>query len=137
MDGVDSNTHLVNGIISLLDVFVFGVPVSLLHVIYPMSFAGVYAGFSGIYYAANGTHPDIGERYIYSLLDYGSQPVTASVIVILVILVFVPLVHLVYYALYLARFWLVYAAYGQSRVSCWGEVLEEQDKEKTIEMESA
>ena len=136
VDGIDANTHLVNGIVSVLDVLVLGVPISLLHVIYPMSFAGVYAGFTGIYWAANGTNPSTGGRYIYPLIDYSSSPIFASIIVILVVILFVPVIHLVYYALYLARFWLVYAIFGRSKVSCWGEVLEEAgDKEKAVEME--
>ena len=135
MSGVNANTHLVNGIVSLVDVFVFGVPISLFHMIYPVSFGVVYGGFTGIYYGANGTNPFIGERYIYPVLNYADQPTGASITLILVAFLFVPIVHLVYYALYLARFWLVYVIYGRSGVPCWGEVSEEQENKKPLEAE--
>ncbi len=132
IDGVSANTHLVNGLVSIVDVFFFGVPVGLLHVIYPFFFCSAYASFSGIYWAANGTNPG-NERYIYPVLDYETQPTSAAILVILACVVLVPLVHLVFYALHLARFWLVYTVYGRNKVSCWGKRTSEAEKN---EMES-
>ncbi len=119
LDGVNVNTHLVNGLVSIIDVFFFGVPVNLLHIIYPVSFGAAYASFSGIYWAANGTNPGNNERYIYSLLDYSKNPSFAAIIAILVVVLFIPLMHMVFYAIYLGRFWLVYAIFDSKKVSCW------------------
>ena len=136
VEGVNANTHLLNGIVSILDVFFFGVPVNLLHIIYPACYGAVYASFSGIYWAANGTNPVDEGRYIYSLLDY-SNPSTAVVIAILVVILYIPLIHLLYYVVYLARFWLVYAVYGRTKVPCWGgmQVLEEHELDEHAEKE--
>ncbi len=135
VDGVSANTHAVNGIILILDVFFFGVPVALLHVIYPMIFGAVYASFSGIYWAANGTNPANEERYIYPVLDYAARPTTGTLIVVMVVLLFLPFVHLALYALHLVRFWLVYAIYGHSIISCYGNEKEEEAQEDTQQHE--
>ncbi len=135
VDGVNANTHLLNAIVSILDVFFFGMPVNLLHIIYPACYGVVYASFSGIYWAANGTNPENEERYIYSLLDYNTS--TAAVIAILVVILYIPLIHLLYYVVYLARFWLVYAVYGHNKMQCWGmQVLEEHDIDEHTEKEN-
>ena len=136
MNGININSHLINGIITLLDVFIFGVPITLLHIIYPMTFGAVYVGFSGIYFAANGTNPIDEMRYIYPAMDYGNNPVTASVAVVLAVFLLVPAIHLLCYALNIARFWLVYAIYGRSKVSCWGKVLESGNERKPLELEN-
>lgn len=120
IDGVNANTHLINGIVSVVDVFFFGVPVSFLHFIYPMFFGAAFASFSGIYWSANGTNPVTGGRYIYSLLDYSNNTTTASIVVVLVVIIAIPLVHIVFYAIHLARFWLVYAIFDSKKISCWG-----------------
>ncbi len=129
---VSIHHHLVNGVLIVVDLLFFGVPVSLLHVIYPVSFAATYSSFNVIYWGANGTNPFNGERYVYSVLDYSLNPTLAVILVVAVTLLFMPFVHLIFYSLYLARFWLVYAIYGRSHVSCWGEKATEN---RTLEME--
>ncbi len=127
IDGVSANTHLVNGLVTILDVFMFGVPVGLLHVIYPLFFCTAYASFTGIYWAANGTNPGDEERYIYPVLDYETQPTFSAIVVILATVVLIPVVHLALFTLHLSRFWLVYALYG-SNVSCWEKQAEEAEE---------
>jgi len=97
VDGVNANTHLTNGIVSVLDVLFFGLPISFLHFIYPIMFGATYAAFSGIYWAANGTNPADEQRYIYPILDYEDRAISASVTVVLVVLIAFPVIHLIYY----------------------------------------
>ena len=130
VDGINANTHAVNGIVLILDVLFFGIPVALVQMIYPMLFGIAYGTFTGIFWTANGTNPVNEERYIYPVLDYGLQPTTATIVVVLVALLFIPLVHIVLFAIYLARFWLVYVIYSHNRISCYGEKQEERQMEE-------
>ena len=134
VDGINANTHLTNGIISVVDILLTGTPVSLLHFIYPLSFSSAYAAFTGFYFAGNGTDVS-GNPFIYSVIDFGRNPGFSAAIVILVAFLFVPLIHLVFYAMYIARFWLVYAVYGRNVVSCWGEQGSEEKSDPEVEME--
>lgn len=134
VDGISANTHLTNGIISVVDILLTGTPVSLLHIIYPLSFGGAYAAFTGFYFAGNGTNVN-GDPFIYSVINYDTNPGLSSAIVILVVILFLPLIHLLMYALYIARFWLVYALYGRKIVSCWGEQALEETSVPEVEME--
>lgn len=102
VDGVNANSHLVNGLLSLVDVLVTGTPVRFLHLIYLPMFGAVYASFTGIYYAANGTDTN-GNPYIYEILDYGNTPGTAAGAVIGVVLVLSVIIHLIFYALFWIR----------------------------------
>jgi len=105
LDGTNLNTHLVNGIVALFDVWFSGIIIRLYHIVYILAFGGTYAIFSGIYYAADGTNTK-GKPYIYSALDYEDERGQAIALVILVVLVFLPLIHLVIYAMYGIRYWL-------------------------------
>ena len=102
VDGINANTHLVNGIFAVVDLWLSGVPVRLLHFIYISLFGAAYVIFSGIYHAA-GTDP------IYDVLDYRLHPTSASLIAVLVALLFLPFVHVLLYLMYVARFWIVYS----------------------------
>ena len=101
------NAHLVNGIIALIDVVFSGVPVRILHFIYPAMFATAYAVFTGIYFAAGGTHPN-GNPYIYPVIDYGNRPGLAVGLVVAVVLVMIPIINLMIFGLYSVRFWLTH-----------------------------
>ena len=100
-------THLINGIMAVVDIFVTGIPVHLFHVVYILGFSSTYISFAGIYFAAYGTNVQ-GEPYIYGVIDYGSQPVTAAIYTIVVGLIYYPLMHLLIYCLYLGREGLLY-----------------------------
>lgn len=101
-DGVNLHTHLFNGIMSVVDIWVTAVPIRLLSMVYAVTFGASYIAFSGIYYAANGTNTN-DNPYIYSFLDYGSDPTTAIGIIVATLFVLLPLTHLICYSMYLMR----------------------------------
>ena len=105
--GISINNHTINGIGSLIDVFISGTPVRILHVIYLMIFAGTYCIFSGVYFACNGTNLK-GNPTIYNILDYKESPGAATGWVLGLIFVFVPLLHLTMFGLFSVRFWITY-----------------------------
>lgn len=102
IDGLNINSHLTNGIMALLDVWISSTPVRILHMIYLQAFGAAYITFSGIYFAANGTN-DQGQPFIYSALDYGNSPGLAAGIVVAVVLVMLPIIHLIFYLQYVFR----------------------------------
>ena len=102
LDGLNINSHLTNGVVSLLDVWISGIPVRIYHMIYLQGFGAAFVTFSAVYFAANGTN-DQGEPFIYSALDYGSSPGTSAAIVVIVVLVGLPILHLLFYILYVFR----------------------------------
>ena len=112
VDGVNVNTHLVNGIVALIDIFFSGIPVRILHFIYGVAFGATYIIFTGIYYAADGTNVR-GDPYIYDVIDYGNNPGSATGWVLAVVFIFLPLVHLVVFGLYTVRFWLTYCLWAR------------------------
>lgn len=105
LDGTNFNTHLVNGIVALFDLWFSGIIIRLFHVVYLVSFGAIYVIFSGIYYAGDGTNAQ-GDPYIYSSLDYGDKLGQAIILVVLAVLLFLPLVYSVMYAMYGIRYWL-------------------------------
>lgn len=107
----DGHVHLGNGILSVVDALVSGVPVRLLHFYMIQIYAASYASFTGIYYVAGGTGFN-GTSYIYPPLDYERNPGFAAGLCIGVIIL-VPLLHLAFYGLYMSRYWLVYLLYGR------------------------
>ena len=120
VDPVDIHTHLVNAVIALIDVVFSGVPVRILHFVYPVLFAITYSVFSGIYFAAGGTNSG-GRPYIYSSIDYGNRPGSAAGLVLAVVLVVIPVVNLLLFGLYSARFWLTHCLWARRESSASGE----------------
>ena len=106
LNGVNFNTHLVNGVVALFDICFSGIIIRLLHIVYLLFFGAVYAIFSVIYYASDGTNA-LDKPYIYPALDYGNRLGQALLYVFLTLLIFIPLIHLVIYGVYGARQWLV------------------------------
>ena len=106
VDGINANTHLVNGLVALVEIWVTGIPVNFLHLIYSVIFGVVYCVFTGIYFAAT------SEAVYPGVIDYGRNLGLAVGIQVGVVLGFLPLVHiLVFYLQYLARFWILYAIF--------------------------
>ena len=112
VDGINANTHLVNGIIALGDVFFSGVPVRLFHFIYPLLFSSVYIVFTGIYFAADGTNV-MGDPYIYPVIDYENSPGSAAGWALGGCLLIVPLLYLLLFCLYSVRFFLTYQIWAR------------------------
>lgn len=99
-------THAINGITGFLDICLTGIPVRILHVVYPFIYCCAYSVFTGIYYAAGGTNH--GNSYIYTVLNYEDSPGIAAAYVVGVTLVFCPLFHLLVWGMYLAREGMLY-----------------------------
>ena len=107
VDGINANTHLVNGIIALVDVSFSGVPVRVLHFIYPLMFSSAYVVFTGIYFAVDGTNV-MGDPYIYPVIDYEKSPGSAAGWVLAGCLIIIPLVNLLLFFLYSVRLFITY-----------------------------
>ena len=102
-DAVSIHAHGVTAALVMIDVILCLIPFSALHFFYPCIFSSVYIIFSAIYFAADGTD-ELGRRFIYSVLDYGDSPGTASLVAI--VLALVPaLVYFIPFLLALARDW--------------------------------
>ena len=100
IDGVNANTHLLNGILSIVDVWVTGLPVNLVHFIYLTIFSTIYSMFAGVYYIAS-------ENIIYAPLNYKDNAGGAVGLCLLVSFLVLPLLHSAVYVIYLCRQWLV------------------------------
>ena len=102
VSAVSINVHLVNGLVAILDVWVSGIPINLLHIVYLMLYGISYVLFTGIYYVAS-------ESVIYeAILDYGEGVGVAVAVVLCSIGLLLPLVHVVcFYLPYLGRCWVV------------------------------
>lgn len=101
IDGVDANTHLTNGLLSLVDLWISGLPVNFLHFVYIVTFSVVYSIFSGAYFLSTGEN-------IYDVLDYRSAPGAAVGLYLSLTFLLLPLLHSVVYFMYLGREWVVY-----------------------------
>ena len=134
VSGVSANTHLVNGIFALVDFAISGVPVRILHVIYPIMLTGTYGVFTGIYYAANGTNIH-GEHYIYGVIDYDERPGTAAGWVLGTVLVLLPLLHMALFGMYSARLWINYylcGSVGAAADDCERAINEEEERDSGL-----
>ena len=120
VDPADVHTHGVNAAIALIDIIFSGVPVRILHFIYPVLFGITYSVFSGIYFAAGGTNAR-GDPFIYSVLDYGNSPGSAAGWVLAISLVVLPIVNLLLFGLYSVRFWLTHCLWARRETSGSGE----------------
>ncbi len=102
--GVDDNsivTHLLNGLIAYIDLWVTGIPVRLYHVYIVVTFGSAYTVFTGIHHAAL-VIPNITEP-IYPLLDYTEHPGSTVTYVLIIPLIVTPIIHLIFYASHLGR----------------------------------
>lgn len=127
---INIHFHLLNGIVAVLELWITGLPVHLLHFIYPTLFAAVYSAFTGAYYAVNGTGSD-GERYIYPVLDYSSQPGVAAGI-ILGAVVGLSVIHVLFFLQYLLRHWLT--SLLQHKVELYQRYFKDLDESGPIDM---
>lgn len=55
---VNVHLHVLNGAVALLEVWITGLPIHLLHFIYILLFGSTYAVFTGVHYSVNGTGYD-------------------------------------------------------------------------------
>lgn len=108
-------THAISTAYVILDAFIIGIPVRILHVYQAAIFGALYIAFSAIYWAAGGTNRS-GGPYIYSLLDYGKTPALSAGIGVGTILIVVPLLHLIVFGIYKLRVFL-YGKCAREKVS--------------------
>ena len=119
MDGINANTHLVNGLVALVDFWVSGVPINFLHFIYLMLYATVYIVFTGIYFAAS------GESVYSTVLNYQDGVGIALAAIFGTIFVFLPLVHTFFYFMYLGKVWIMHCIYQRVNSSAADQEVKE------------
>ena len=94
VDGANANTHLLNGLIALIDVWVCNIPIHTYHVIYVSMFGAVYAVFTGLYFVGT----DGG--FVYNVLDFGENLGQAVGTIFLTVFIVIPAVHfIIFYSL--------------------------------------
>ncbi|CAG7834373.1 unnamed protein product [Allacma fusca] len=92
--------HGLNAFFALLDTFIIAIPIRVTHVLYTVSFAGIYALFSWLYDVAGGKYKSVTTPYIYPILDWHEDPGRAIVAITFAIPVLIMLYY-VYWLLYL------------------------------------
>nr|CUU99937.1 hypothetical transcript [Hymenolepis microstoma] len=100
--------HSIPALTVVLDVCINGLPIRLLHVIYPVIFGILYSTFSFLYYDTGHVQP------IYPVLDW-SNPAKAAVVCLLIITVGL-VVQLLLYLLYVGRITLSAHLNGRGQV---------------------
>ena len=124
MGGVTANTHLVNAIVALADIWICGIPIYTLQLIYIWIFGTVYVIFTGIYFeVSNG-------NIVYSVLNYGENLGLAVGIIILSGLVVFPAVHfIIFYSQSKLKEVILYCIFKERRETMIGEdeVMEERE----------
>lgn len=96
------HVHLFVAVPGLVDCLLTGLPWRLYHMFIPMSFGATYIIFTAIYYAAGGTDVS-GQLYIYPILDYRDNPISAAMIAVVLVFVLAPFVHFVFWCLYFVK----------------------------------
>ena len=96
--GVNANTHLVNGLLAFVDLWISGTPVNFLHCVYLMIFGAIYSTFSGIYFVLTG-------EVIYYVLDYRENAGGAVGLYLALIFLLLPAIHSLIFAIYLCKQW--------------------------------
>ena len=101
--------HGVNLLVAILDQFFIASPYRVLHFIYPSGMALIYFIFTCIYFAAGGLNeypedPVNGNTYLYlGVVDWGREPTTSIITMVLVVFVAAPVTHLLFYGLFRLR----------------------------------
>ena len=101
--------NLLNAIVAMLDTWLTGIPIRILHGVYLIIFGAGFQLFTGIYYAANGT--DIsGKHSINQIPNYNKNPGVSAIIDIAIPFIILPIIHLLFFLNYLMRESLLYIA---------------------------
>ncbi|VDI37705.1 Hypothetical predicted protein [Mytilus galloprovincialis] len=88
--------HAINTVYVVLNLFVSAKPVRVLHLIYPMSFAGIYILFTVVY------QPMANNAAIYSELDWNGESQTIAALFVTAAII-VPLIHVLLYVFYVTK----------------------------------
>ncbi|KAL3853150.1 hypothetical protein ACJMK2_016716 [Sinanodonta woodiana] len=95
-------THALNSVYVILNLFFTRVPVRIYHVFHSMLFALVYVLFSVVYYASGGKNYH-DQPYIYPVVDWGGNPEWAAFYSLMALFIGLPVCHLICYAVYVVR----------------------------------
>ena len=91
---IDINLHAINSVIMFLEILVNGIPIRILHVLYPLIYGAVYVIFSAIYWSVD--HRNV----LYpGVLDW-NKPGTTIVIMLILAFVVIPLFQLLLFLAY-------------------------------------
>ena len=102
---LDVTFHLLNSVFMVIETCVSSIPVRLYHVVYAMLYGVLYLVFTVVYWLLGGSDP-AGNRYIYPILDYESEPSAAAILVVLYGLVGLPAAQLFNFGLFRLRCYL-------------------------------
>ena len=97
--------HLLNSVFMLTETCLSSIPVQLVHVVYAMLYGVLYLLFSVVYWLLGGTN-DSGDKFIYPILNYESEPYAAVVLAVLYGLVGLPLAQLINFGFFRLRCYL-------------------------------
>ena len=95
------HVHLINGIVALLDLWIVGLPIHILHFLYTFLCALCYVAFTGVHHVTTNTTTS----RLYQVLDYKTDPGPAAGVVIGFALGLLPLLHVLFISQYLLRHW--------------------------------
>lgn len=95
------SSHLLNGVLMLLDAMVVPFPVRLLHCVYSTIYGVLYMFATLMHWLASGK-----TKRFYAFLDY-NNPGLAAITIVLCVFVVQPLFHSLFYFLYRFREWLL------------------------------
>ncbi|VDI56778.1 Hypothetical predicted protein [Mytilus galloprovincialis] len=98
---VNIETHGLNMVYVLVNLFLTGIPVRFYHLFHPMVFGAAYVVFSIIYKILGGTNAQ-EKSYIYSSFDWSNTGYTTGLSLITV-LVAIPICHIILFLLFLLR----------------------------------
>ncbi|XP_074645014.1 protein rolling stone-like [Tubulanus polymorphus] len=90
--------HAFNLIVVTLDLIFNAIPVRLIHAVYVMAYATTYVIFTVIYY-----YVDPVNNSLYKVMLNWNDPVTASIVSIVLILIILPIFQLLIFGIYLLK----------------------------------
>ncbi|XP_066556301.1 protein rolling stone [Amia ocellicauda] len=99
---VHLNMHIVNAMQTLLEHALSSTPVHLCHYLYLLLCGGLYSAFTLIYWAAGFTNIG-GDPYIYKVLNFGEQPLVATLCILFFMFFCLPVFHFVLWNLHLLK----------------------------------
>ena len=97
LSSLSINTHLINSIITLIDLLICKIPIRILHFYHLCLCAVVYTIFSLILHGAG------YESRIYPVLDWANRVEFSIGIVLIMILVAAPIAHMLVFGIYKLR----------------------------------
>ena len=86
IDAATVHLHGVNLLLVFIDLWINRIPLLFFHFLYPMLYGVAYVIFMAIFWGAGGQNPINEMRYIYSIVDFSTNPgQSAGVCIVLII----------------------------------------------------